>query len=126
MIVVADSSVLIDLLRHRPEATRLFLEIAESDDDLWSATIVRTEVLTGMRPMEKLATMQLLGQIRWKDVTCEVADRAGELARLYFRSHRGIDALDYITAAATQILGGRLLTRNVKHFPMFAGLKPAY
>ena len=62
----------------------------------------------------------------WIDVTAELADRAGELARKYRASHRGIDLVDYTIAAAAEAIKAKLVTRNVRHFPMFEGLEPAY
>ena len=84
------------------------------------------QVLAGMRPSEESATRGLLGQIRWIDVTTDVADLAGSFARRYLRSHPGIDTVDYVIAAATSLAGAELRTQNVRHFPMFPGLAPAY
>ena len=81
----------------------LLLGYATSGDELWSVTVVRTEVLAGMRRGEERATHRLLDQLRWQDVTCEVADRAGVLARAYARSHSGIDTIDYLLAAAAEL-----------------------
>jgi predicted nucleic acid-binding protein len=40
--------------------------------------------------------------------------------------NRGIDTADLAIAATAMALDVRLLTRNVKHFPMFAGLAAPY
>lgn len=80
----------------------------------------------GARPSEVGHTRALLDSLRWHDVTVELADAAGGLAARYLRSHAGIDIVDYLVAAATQRLEATLLTRNVRHFPMFEGLRPAY
>jgi len=123
---LVDTTVLIDHLRGAAEARKLLLESVRDDVELWSAVVVRTEVLAGMRSAEKRATVQLLGLFRWLDVTAELADRAGELARKYLRSHRNIDTVDYLIAASALQLNAELKTTNVRHFPMFADLKPAY
>ena len=125
MRAVVDTSVLIDHLRGDERATRLLVQLA-AGEELWSVTVVRTEVLAGMRPSETKATLALLDALRWQDVTTEVADRAGALARRFLKSHPGVDTVDYLIAAATQILRGHLYTKNTKHFPMFTGLEPAY
>jgi predicted nucleic acid-binding protein len=70
--------------------------------------------------------MVLLDAISWLDVTLAIADRAGELARAYRRSHRGVDLADFLIAASAEEVNGRLVTRNVKHFPMFPDLEPPY
>jgi predicted nucleic acid-binding protein len=126
VIVVLDTSVLIDHLRGEPAAFELLSAHAERGDELYSVTVVRTEIEAGLRRGEEAATRRLLDSLKWQDVTSEVADRAGRLARRYLKSHPGVDTVDYIIAAATQLLGARLLTQNVKHFPMFAGLERAY
>jgi len=87
---------------------------------------VRTEVQAGMRKGEERATTALLDALRWQDVTVEIADRAGELARRYLRSHSGVDTVDYLVAAAAEVLDAHLVTLNVRHFPMFPDLMPAY
>ncbi len=124
--VVIDTSVLIDHLRGRPETVDLLVELVSRGVETWSVTPVRTELLAGMLPREEEPTLRLLDRLRWQDVTLEVADAAGRLANRYPRSHPGIDTVDYLIAAATQHLGARLLTQNVKHFPMLAGLERAY
>jgi hypothetical protein len=50
----------------------------------------------------------------------------GALARRYRPSFSGIEDVDYLIAATALVLDAELLTTNVKHFPMFAGLQPAY
>ncbi|MGH2357708.1 MAG: hypothetical protein ACRDGJ_06795 [Candidatus Limnocylindria bacterium] len=54
------------------------------------------------------------------------ARRAGEHLRRYRRSHGGIDLVDYVVAATAEARDARLMTLNVTHFPMFAGLRPAF
>lgn len=123
---VIDSSVLIDHLRGDPRATRMLVAAVRQEHELWSATVVRTELLAEMRSAEEASTHLLLAQLRWQDLTVEIADQAGTMARRYLRSHRGVDTVDYVIAATTMSLGAELKTLNVKHFPMFAGLRRAY
>ncbi|HEY8207316.1 MAG TPA: type II toxin-antitoxin system VapC family toxin [Myxococcaceae bacterium] len=126
MIAILDASVLIDHLRADPRAVALLKRHAAAGDELWSVTPVRTEILAGMRAKEEVPTRALLDALNWQPVTIDIADRAGELARRYLRSHAGVDTVDYLLAATAQVLGGALLTTNIRHFPMFRGLEPAY
>jgi predicted nucleic acid-binding protein len=126
LLVVVDTSVLIDHLRGDTHATSLLREVVAVGDELWSVTPVRTEILAGARPGELSAIHQLFDQIRWLDVTTDVADAGGQLAAQYLRSHSGVDTVDYLIAAGVARLGARLLTLNVRHFPMLADLEPAY
>jgi predicted nucleic acid-binding protein len=124
--LLVDTSVLIDHLRGDPRAASLLVDAVRRGDELWSVTVVRTEILAGMRSGEQSATRLLLDQIHWQDVTIEIADRAGDLARRYLRSHPGVDTVDYLVAASALVLGAEVTTRNVKHFPMFPHLAPPY
>ncbi len=126
MKLLLDTSVIIDVLRGREGAVAFLQDAAARDDDLWSITVVRTEVLAGMRPREKRATMALLNALRWVDVTVELADMAGALAQRYLRSHPGVDVTDYLVAAAAQELDTYPRTMNVRHFPMFRNLATPY
>jgi hypothetical protein len=79
-----------------------------------------------MRQGEEQVTAALLEQFDWVTVDVELADRAGELGREYRQSHQGIEIVDLLLAAAAERFGAQLLTRNVRHFPMFPELRPAY
>ncbi len=126
MKLLLDTTVFIDVLRGLETAVTFLREAVEHDHELWSVSVVRTEVLAGMRKGEEVPTMALLGGVRWLDVTVELADDAGELARRYLRSHRGVDTVDYLLGAGAVAIGARLCTSNVRHFPMLDGLQPAY
>jgi len=126
MRFVCDTSVLIDHLRDDERALRLLVERAEAGHELWGVTVTRAEVMAGMRSSERRATRALLESLRWIDVDIELADLAGSLARRYRRSHPGIELPDYMIAAGAEVLGARLLTANVRHFPMFDGLQAPY
>jgi predicted nucleic acid-binding protein len=126
VIYVVDTAVLIDHLRGDPRASSLLTATVEGGHALWSVTPVRTEVLAGMRKGEEQSTRDLLDALSWQPVTVEIADNAGALARRFMKSHSGVDTIDYLIAAGTLSLGGRLLTTNVRHFPMFPKIEPAY
>ncbi|HET8776296.1 MAG TPA: type II toxin-antitoxin system VapC family toxin [Candidatus Limnocylindria bacterium] len=125
MRIVCDTSVLIDVLRGDERALSLLTGLADRDE-LWGVVVTRSDVLSGMRSHERRPTYALLDSIRWREIDRELADRAGELARRYRRSHPGVELPDYLIAAGVELLGGMLLTLNVKHFPMFPDLEPAY
>jgi predicted nucleic acid-binding protein len=55
-----------------------------------------------------------------------VTRTAGLLARKHRKAHSGIDDVDYLIAATALVGDAELLTTNVRHFPMLAGLRPAY
>ncbi len=126
MTVLVDTSILVDHLRGDERAVSLMRSLLADGGQVWAATPTRTEIFAGIRSAERDPMMQLFGLLEWMDIDAAVADAAGELARRYRRSHSGIDTTDYLIAAAAQSIGARLLTLNVRHFPMFDGLEPAY
>lgn len=125
MTALVDTSVLIDYLRGRQEAARL-LEGERTAAPLHASEITRLEVLAGMRPAEEATTRLLLSTLVWHAVDAEVAEGAGALGRKWLGSHHTIDSADLAIAATVILTGSDLLTRNIRHFPMFADLKAPY
>lgn len=126
MTTFVDSDLLIWFLRGLPEARLAIREAHRQDSRLLSITPVRAEILRGMRPGEETLTFNLLGLVEWISVDVGLADRAGELGRTYRQAHQGIEIVDLLLAAAAERYAARLLTRNVRHFPMIPGLQPAF
>jgi hypothetical protein len=124
--LVIDSSVLVDHLRGDPRASQTLRAAAERGDEMWGVVISRAEVLAGMRSSERAPTQRLLASLQWLDIDAGVADRAGEFARRYRRSHVGLQLADCLIAAGVDTLDAQLVTRNVRHFPMYPGLEPPY
>lgn len=123
---LVDSDVVIDALRGKRKARGLLRDALERGDALHGSTVTRAEVLGGARSPEVERTEAFLDSIEWLPVSEEIADRAAKLIRQYLKSHSGIDLGDYLIAATAEEMGMALWTRNVKHFPMFEGLRPAY
>ena len=127
MRLVFDTCVLVDHLRGRPQAaTELIPNALARGDELWSSEVVRAELLAGMREGEQRTTRDLIRLISWADVDEAAAEAAGVLGRRFLRSHPGIEVADLIVAALAQHLDADLKTTNLKHFPMFKGLRAPY
>ena len=125
MIALVDTSVLIDYLRgHRPAAE--LLERERTSAPLHASEMTRLEVLAGMRKREARRTELLFSTLVWHPVDTETAEQAGALGRTWLPSHSTIDSADLAIAATAIRIGARLLTRNVRHFPMFADLAAPY
>lgn len=122
-MVVVDTNVLVDVLRGMPQAVDALEQI---DDEIVVPSMVRFEVLAGAWPSELAAIRRLLALCIDAPVDGLAVDAAAALARRYAKSHANIDPIDYVVAATTQLLGATLMTRNVKHFPMFQRLKSPY
>ena len=124
--IVADTSVLVDNLRGRPAALEAFERLRETDESLVASVLTKVEILAGARPGEEGGIRALFDEIEWRDVDNRIAERAGELAAAFARTHRGVEIVDYVIAATVQLLGAELWTRNRKHFPMFPELAEPY
>ena len=87
------------------------------DLELWTGAIQRAEIVFFMRAEEETVTMSLLSQLRTAVVTQAIVDTAGAFYRRWHPSH-GIDVNDALLAATVAASGGRIVTQNVKHYPM--------
>ena len=85
-----------------------------------------TEITGGMRSSERSEVWRLINSLHVEDVSEMVARRAGELMREYRRSHPGIGLGDYFIAATADVKGLDLATLNVRHYPMFKGLRSPF
>lgn len=125
MTALVDTSVLVDYLRGDVGAARA-LESRRPAGRLHASEITRLEVLAGMRPEEEGLTRSLLSTLVWHPVDGNVAELAGELGRRWLPSHHTIDGADLAIAATALLTERELLTTNIRHFPMFEGLRRPY
>jgi predicted nucleic acid-binding protein len=123
---LADTSVLVDYLRGVEPARELLRSALEREEVVAASVLTRIEISICMRAAERRATDALVGALHWLVVDTAVAKRADALARRYGHSHSGIDAVDYCVAASALENGLDLWTLNVRHFPMFKGLRPPW
>ncbi len=121
-----DTSVAIDHLRGSPPAVDLLSGLIDAEESLLVSEIVRFELLAGVRENEVEALERFFSAVSWVPVGEEVARAAASLAQRHRRAHSGIDDADYLIAATALLLDAELLTTNVRHFPMLAGLESAY
>lgn len=121
MKTLFDSSILIAHLRGERRATDLLLGLPTADRLV--SVLSRIEIEGGMRAGERGDVAALFGVLHLIPVTDAVARRAAVHLRRFRRSHPGIDLVDYAVAATAELQGAQLATLNVKHFPMFRGLR---
>lgn len=122
-LTLVDTTVLIDVLRGLP-AAHAYLE--SLDRRLIASEVTRVEIIRGLRPNERQAAEAVFRAVGWVTVDESIARRAGEMGRHWARSHGAIGLADLIIAATAEEYGADLATANVRHFPMFAGLRPPY
>ena len=121
-----DTAVAIDHLRGAGSARELLRRLIGARVRIGASEVVRFELLAGVRPAEITDLEDFCATLAWFPVDTDVARLGGALARRYRPSHSGIEDVDYLIAATALILDAELLTTNVRHFPMFENLQPAY
>ena len=123
MATLIDTDVMIDYLRGRPEA----LDYLKSQPGrLFLPAIVAAELYAGIKGVrEERMVGALVSLMPVLPVTAEIAKDAGLLKQKFGNSH-GVGLPDAIVAATARAKKAKLATLNVKHYPMFQGLKPAY
>lgn len=119
---LVDTDVLIDFLRGVPAAVDSLLALGEVSVSVVSVA----ELFAGFRGTREQADIgRLLAECQVLPITEDVAREAGLLKKKYFASH-SVQLPDAMIAATALAHGLPLVTLNVKHYPMVAGLEPAY
>ncbi|GBD95614.1 ribonuclease VapC19 [bacterium BMS3Abin06] len=84
---------------------------------LFVSVISRVEIFAGMRRGEEDAVICLFDLITPIEVDMTIADKAGDYMRKFSKSH-ALNIGDAIIAATTREMTLKLITKNVKHYPM--------
>lgn len=116
MKLVVDTSVLIDHLRGGKHSTVIFDRIEKQNAELFIPTIVIFELFSGKSAQDKSTAhkiTELIYDFKRIDLREEIAILAGELNR---KIGKHISPQDYIVAGSALLIGGTVLTLNIKHF----------
>jgi predicted nucleic acid-binding protein len=121
--MLLDASILIDLLRGNPAAydfvSSLHLRPALS-------VLSATEMIAGCKNVtERRQIDHILVTNTILEIELDVAVLAGAFMKQFAKSHR-LEPIDAIIAATAKHHDLPLVTHNLKHFPMFPGLKRPY
>lgn len=118
MILLLDSTVLIDYLRGRPPATNRLDNHLLAGDTMATTGINVEEIVRGLRPEERPAAESLFDGL----LTLPIGRREGWLAGAWQRDFAGrgvtLAQADCLIAAAAVSSAARLATGNPKDFPM--------
>lgn len=120
--LLADTTVLVDLLRGRPEALEF---LSARSDRLSVSALSVAELFAGARPSDEMPVNRLLMLFDVLPVSHRSAQLAGGYRRRYGPSH-GTSLVDALIAATAQIHGCRLATHNRRHFPMLEDVLVPY
>lgn len=121
--MLLDTCIVIDVLRGREAAVAFVNGLPEVPS---LSAITATELIAGARnARERRQIERLLEVYTVHDIGLEIASLAGDYLRQYGPSH-GVDPIDALIAATAKTANLELATLNLKHFPMFKGLKRPY
>jgi predicted nucleic acid-binding protein len=118
MIVILDTSVLIDLLNGRRQRMTFVRNLLEQGHRLASCAVTVAEVYAGMLPGEAEATGGLLSGLEYFATSQSTAQRAGRLKASWAKKGHTLGLPDVLIAAVALEHGLTLATDNRKHFPM--------
>lgn len=120
--VLLDTCIVIDVLRGNADAETY---LASLDGPAALSVVSIQELFAGARDREIPGIEAVVTTLDLVPVSAEIARRAGELTRRYFKSH-GTGTNDCFIAATAEIHDLPLATLNLKHFPMFPDLARPY
>jgi predicted nucleic acid-binding protein len=121
--LLIDTDVMVDFLRGNPKAVAL---VKTHSTRIILSAIVVAELYAGVRGDKELQTLDsLISLFRIIPVSPELARQGGLFKNEYTKSN-GIGLADAIIAASAKAEQAELATLNVKHYPMFKGLRPPY
>jgi predicted nucleic acid-binding protein len=118
VILLLDTTVLIDVLRARQNRRSLLTELIEGGHTLTTAAINIAEVYSGMRSSEAAVTEAFLSSLECHAITAAIARRAGSLKSQWVTKGKTLTLADMIVAAVAIEHNLTLLTDNRKDFPI--------
>ncbi|MBA2274858.1 MAG: type II toxin-antitoxin system VapC family toxin [Actinobacteria bacterium] len=121
-----DTTIAVDYLRGVDTAVDLLERLLGSEEPVVASELVRFELLAGAREPELETLARFFSALAWAPVDEEVSRVSGLLSRRHRRTNTGIDDADYLIAGTAIVLDAKLLTTNVRHFPMLTGLRSPY
>lgn len=115
--ILIDSDILIDHLRKEQSALDYIQRKIDDSSPLFISVISRIEIFSGARKGEDETIHSLFDILTSVDVDLTIADGAGEYLRKFRKSH-ALSIGDAVIAATAKEMGMKLVTRNIKHYPM--------
>jgi predicted nucleic acid-binding protein len=116
--VLLETTVLIDLLRGRPDAQRRLIALRASGDVPFACAINVEETVRGLRHREYEPARRLFAGLRIAPLGAAEGWQAGEWRRHFASRGRTLAQADCLIAAVAHTLGARLATGNPRDFPM--------
>lgn len=117
MLLLLDTTVLIDYLRGRPVVERVG-SLVERGDLLGTSPVNVEEIFRGLRPGEIEAVDDLFDGLRVVPIGSPEGRKAGEWRRRFAARGTTLSQADCLIAAAAHTSAAVLATGNPRHFPM--------
>jgi predicted nucleic acid-binding protein len=115
--VLLDTTVVIDLLRGRPDAIGRLRLLRDSGDHAYVCAINVEETARGLRTFELESAQRLFSGLRVASLGRAEGWRAGRWRREFASRGQTLKQADCLIGAAAVSLGGRLATGNPRDFP---------
>ena len=115
--LLLDSTVLIDVLRGRPAATRV-MRLRRDGVEPWACAISVEEIWRGLLEGETTKAQRLFNGLRIAPLGMAEGVRAGSWRGLFARRGITLHQADCLIAAAAVRIGATLATANISDFPM--------
>ena len=116
--VLLDTTIVIDLLRGRPDAAQRLRALHDAGDRAYVCAVNVEETARGLRPSEEEPARRLFSGLRTAPLGEREGWQAGEWRRRFAAEGRTLTQADCLVAAAAAAIGARLATGNPRDFPM--------
>jgi predicted nucleic acid-binding protein len=118
MLLLLDTSVLIDVLRSRGRRRELLAQLLRTGHTLTTSALNIAEVHAGMRPEEEDSTEAFLSALECHPISYRAGRLAGKLKYEWGQKGRTLTLADTIVAAVALEQRCVLVTDNSRDFPM--------
>lgn len=112
-----DTDILIWVLRGNKKY-EIFLQELKNKGSLSISTITIAEVYKNIYPSEMVKTDNLLQELQTWDVTELIAKQGGLYWQQFSKKLKNLNLTDCLIAATANINNLKLVTLNIRHFPM--------
>ncbi len=118
MILLLDSTIIIDVLRRRNERRLKLASLVEGGHFPATSSLNIAEIYAGIRPGEEPRTTAFLDSLRCFPITKSIARLAGTLKAQWAAKGHTLTLDDMLVAATALEHDLPLVTDNRKHFPV--------
>ncbi|NYF78234.1 type II toxin-antitoxin system VapC family toxin [Granulicella arctica] len=118
MVLLLDTTVLVDVLRDRNDRRSLLANLVDGGHTLATSAINIGEIYAEMRPEEETETEAFLSSLHCYPITISIARLAGSHKRLQATKGKTLGLVDMLIAATVIEHKLTLMTDNIKDFPL--------